>query len=409
MKELFKNKKFIRYFIADNIAKISDNYFFIYLAWIGLSATGSPAQVGGLLMANAVPRLIFMLFGGNMADKISPHIILRLGNIIQAIGLLFILFFVITSSIPLFMLYTLAIIFGTVDAFSLPATTSAIPRIVSKEQLLSANSIIQSMEMVSFGAGVLIAGAITQLNNLVLSTSVNIFLYVLAAFLFFTVKLNFKIQEQADDLHDNQLKRIKSGLIYTLKNQVLRANILLLLATNIAGSGPISVGLLILVTTKLNQGPFMFSVVFAAYAIGVIIGSIAIGTKKSIIGPGRIILADYLITGVVFFIFAILNSIWILIALCLMAGILGGIASTIGSTWTQLHTKPSMLGRISALSMIAAMAFDPFSQGLTGLLTEWSLDGMFIIAGVFIIIATIAVTIFNPVFLEKENLKLTHE
>ena len=66
-----------------------------------------------------------------------------------------------------------------------------------------------------------------------------------------------------------------------------------------------------------------------------------------------------------------------------------------------------MLGRVSALSMLAALAFDPFSQGLSGLLAEWSISGMFFVAGLFIIIATVIVAAFNPVFLSKEKINLT--
>lgn len=407
MKELFSNKKFIRYFIADNIAKISDNFFFIFLAWLALDITGSAAQVGGMLMANAVPRLIFMMFGGNLADRVSPHLILRLGNIVQALGLVFVLVGLISGDLPIAGLYILAAIFGTVDAFSLPASMSAIPRIVSKDQLMSANSMVQSAEMISFGVGVLFAGAVMQLNNMELTTIINIVLYATAAALFFTVKLNFSIKENADDLDDNQLKRMKSGIIYVFKNQVLRANILLLLATNLAASGPISIGLLVLVATKMDAGPFMYTVVFAAYAVGVIVGSILIGTRKHITGPGRIIIADYLVTGLVFFVFGVLTNVWLLVFICLAVGILGGVASTIGSTWTQLHTKTNMLGRVSALSMLAALAFDPFSQGLSGLLADWSVSGMFFIAGIFIIVATLIVASFNPVFLTKEKLDLT--
>lgn len=406
MNDLFKNKRFLRYFFADNIAKIADNYFFIFLAWLALNMTGSAAQVGGLLMANAIPRLVFMILGGNLADRFAPHIILRLGNIIQGLGLVLVLIGLINGGLPIAGLYILAIVFGTVDAFSLPASMSAIPRIVPKEQLISANSLVQSAEMISFGVGVLVAGAVMQFNNMQIAAIINIVLYAIAALLFFTVKLNFYIAENADDLHDSEFKRIKSGLVYTFKNQVLRANLLLLLATNLAASGPISIGLLVLVTVKLDQGPFMFTVVFATYAIGVILGSIAMGTRKHINGPGRIIIADYLVTGVTFVMFGLLNSIWLLIAICLLVGILGGVASTIGSTWAQLHTKPSMLGRVSALSMIAALAFDPFSQGLTGLLIEWSLTGMFCIAGVFIIVATLIVISFNPIFLKREKLDL---
>lgn len=408
MKELFKNRNFLRYFIADNLAKVSDNYFFIFLSLLALQQTSSPAQVGGLLMANAIPRLVLMLFGGNLADRVAPQVILRLGNIVQGAGLAFILLGLVSGSLPMLGLYLLAIIFGAVDAFSAPASISAIPRIVPRAMLLKANSLVQGTEMVSFTSGVLLAGLVMQVSNLEVAAAVNIVLYTLAAILFFTVRLNFHTDD-AEAREGSELQRIMAGLKYVWKKPVLRANTLLLAATNLAFSGPISIGLLFIVTEKMGLGPAWYTGVFAVFGVGVLIGAVLMSLVRSVKGPGRIIVLDYILSGVGFISFAFMTNIWIMTAVCLALGILGGIANAVSATWTQLNTKPALLGRVGAVTMIAALAFDPFSQGLSGLVAEWSLEGLFIIAGAFIIVMTLIVVRFNTVLLSREPLQLKTE
>lgn len=409
MKELFKNKAFVRYFIADNIGKIADNYFFVFLAWLALQQTGSPAMVGALLMANAIPRLILLLVGGNIADKIAPQVILRVGNIAQAAGLALILIGMLSGGVPILSLFIIAIVFGMVDAFSLPASISAIPRIVPKSLLLKANSLVQGTEMASFTAGVLVAGLVLQFDNLVVATIINLVLYVGAALLFFTVKLKFHSDENDEESGHSEIKRIKTGLIYTWKNPVLRANIILMASTNLAMSGPVSIGFLLLVTDKLALGPAMYTILFAGFGIGVLIGAVLAGFLRQVNHPGRLVVFDYIISGIAFISFGIIANYSLLLIVCVAVGILGGVASTVVATWTQLHTKPSMLGRVGSVTMIAMFAFDPISQGATGFVAEWSIEGLFIASGLFILAMTVLVVWFNPIFLRRESLVLKQQ
>ena len=62
-------------------------------------------------------------------------------------------------------------------------------------------------------------------------------------------------------------------------------------------------------------------------------------------------------------------------------GIGCGLVSVLGLTWLQQQTTAQMQGRIMGLTMFAAVALDPFSQGISGALLEISLSGLFIVAG----------------------------
>lgn len=404
MKEILRIRNFLRYFIADSVGKIADSYFFIFLAWLALEQTGSPAYAGALLMANAIPRLVLMLYGGVLADKIQPHVILRTGNLIQAAGIGLVFTWLLFGSIPIAGLFGVAIVFGVVDALSTPASMSAIPRIVPRRLLLQANSLVNGLEMGVFVAGSLLAGAVIQFGSIEFATAVNGLLYLLAAGLFFLVKMIFIDENKVDQR--SEVSQIKDSLKYVWRRPVLRANTLLLAATNIAVSGPVTIGFLLIVTQKLSLGPIYYTVIFAMFGIGILIGSVSIGLRKNVKGPGRLIVINYLLNAAGLAAIVLTTNIWLIIATSFILGVIGGAANTISSTWIQLNTKKAMLGRVSAVTMLAAMAFDPISQGLSGLIAEWSIDGLFVLSGIFIAVSTLVVVAFNKVLLANEELPL---
>jgi MFS family permease len=404
VKEILRIRNFLRYFIADSVGKIADSYFFIFLAWLALEQTGSPAYAGALLMANAIPRLVLMLYGGVLADKIQPHVILRTGNLIQAAGIGLVFTWLLFGSIPIAGLFGLAIVFGVVDALSTPASMSAIPRIVPRRLLLQANSLVNGLEMGVFVAGSLLAGAVIQFGSIEFATAVNGLLYLLAAGLFFLVKMIFIDENKVDQR--SEVSQIKDSLKYVWRRPVLRANTLLLAATNIAVSGPVTIGFLLIVTQKLNLGPIYYTVIFAMFGIGILIGSVSIGLRKNVKSPGRLIVINYLLNAIGLAAIVLTTNIWLIIATSFILGVIGGAANTISSTWIQLNTKKAMLGRVSAVTMLAAMAFDPISQGLSGLIAEWSIDGLFVLSGIFIAVSTLVVVAFNKVLLANEELSL---
>lgn len=217
MKEIFQDHNFLRYFLADALGKIADNYFFIFLTWLALQQTGSPAYAGVLLMANAIPRLVLMIFGGTLADKIAPQVILSIGNIVQAIGLLIIFIWLFFGAVPLAVLFGVAITFGAVDAFSAPASMSAVPRIVPRRLLLKANSLVQGTEMASFVTGAMVAGIVVQFGSLGLATAVNASIYIISVLLFFTVRLKFHDDTDTTEAEEPEFKKITAGLRYTWK------------------------------------------------------------------------------------------------------------------------------------------------------------------------------------------------
>jgi MFS family permease len=69
-----------------------------------------------------------------------------------------------------------------------------------------------------------------------------------------------------------------------------------------------------------------------------------------------------------------------------LMGLGGGIIGVLGITWLQQQTATQMQGRMMSLVMFASVALDPFSQAISGVLMEINLTGLFVAAGIAMLI-----------------------
>ncbi len=70
-------------------------------------------------------------------------------------------------------------------------------------------------------------------------------------------------------------------------------------------------------------------------------------------------------------------------------GVGGGIVGVLGLTWLQQQTSTPMQGRMMRLVMFASVALDPFSQAISGVLMEVDLKGLFIAAGMAMLVTAV--------------------
>jgi MFS family permease len=86
----------------------------------------------------------------------------------------------------------------------------------------------------------------------------------------------------------------------------------------------------------------------------------------------------------------------LLVVLIIMAVMGAGIGftSVIATAWLQSRAAVQMQGRMMSVVMFAAVVFDPFSQGLAGVMLDVGLTAMFVVAGALLIVTGL-VTIGN--------------
>ena len=108
------------------------------LAWQVLVLTGSGTAMGAVLIAETIPRVLFLLLGGVVADRFSRRKVMIWSDSVRGIAVAAIAVLGQLNVLALWHLIVLGAIFGMASAFFFPAYQSIPPQLVDAEQLPSA-------------------------------------------------------------------------------------------------------------------------------------------------------------------------------------------------------------------------------------------------------------------------------
>jgi hypothetical protein len=139
-----RERNFRSFFLSSFINMAGSTMAPVALAFAVLEVSDSPSALGAVLAANSIPLVLFLLFGGVIADRLPRVLILRVGNLVLAVTQGAVAALVITDTAELWMLIVLEAVNGTTMALVFPAFAAIMPQLVPRDMLQSAN-VLQSM------------------------------------------------------------------------------------------------------------------------------------------------------------------------------------------------------------------------------------------------------------------------
>jgi MFS family permease len=136
-----RHDNFRWYFIASTVNTAGSTMAGVSLAFAVLSITDSASSLGLVLAAETVPTVLFLLFGGVVADRLPLTLVLRVGMLVLGLTQGAAAALVITGAAEIWMLMALAFVNGTTLAVTFPAMASIMPQLVPPELLQQANAL----------------------------------------------------------------------------------------------------------------------------------------------------------------------------------------------------------------------------------------------------------------------------
>lgn len=113
------------------------------LAFAVLDITGSKADLGYVLTARAVPQVVFLLFGGVLADRLPRHHVMVASSIVSGASQLTAGSLVLAGHAHIWELGVLGAVNGTSTAFFFPANNGVVPQVVPLRSLQQANALLR--------------------------------------------------------------------------------------------------------------------------------------------------------------------------------------------------------------------------------------------------------------------------
>jgi MFS family permease len=290
----------------------------------------------------------------------------------------------------------LGLLFGVVDGFFSPASSAIMPQIVKPAELTLANSIYMATTQISEFVGPVLAGGVISLfahNSLVSSasemTGIAVAIAIDAVTFLFSVMTLLGMRIQTDETtragaQENILTSIKGGIQFIWHNPLLRLMFIVIVGANFLFVGPILVGIPVMANSRLAEGAAAYGIIISGYAGGNLVGILLASQIVRLLNNriGQFFVCVVAAFGVAIAILSLTTSTLAAFTVLLVLGVGNGVLAITAITFMQRQTPKDMMGRIMSLIMLASYGLVPISQALSGALIKMSLTGLFVGAGI---------------------------
>jgi len=142
------------------VALLGNGLASIALTFAALDLGGSATDLGIVLAARSIPMVLFLLFGGVIADRLPRHRVLLVSNLVSAASQAVVAALVLLGTASITSLVGLVAVNGAASAFTFPASAGLLPQTVPPAMLQPANVLFRMSSQLAMFAGVSLGGVL---------------------------------------------------------------------------------------------------------------------------------------------------------------------------------------------------------------------------------------------------------
>src|SRR5258708_7359719 len=140
-----RQRNFRLFWFGQMISLMGSGMQTIGQAWLVLELTKSPLQLGLVGALQALPVLLFSIFGGVFADRWPKRRALLVTQTVSMIQALLLWTLIVTGTIQLWHLYVLAMLLGLTNSLGRPTSQAFVVEMVGREDLPNAIALNSSL------------------------------------------------------------------------------------------------------------------------------------------------------------------------------------------------------------------------------------------------------------------------
>lgn len=346
-----------------------------------LNKTGSSALYGIVTACAFLPAVLLSPVGGIVADRVNKR------NIMVALD--FFTAFVIFSfymcmgeeNLVLLLTTTLMLLYGIAGAYQ-PAVSASIPALVSQENLMAANSIINMISSLAALLGPVLGGIVYSAYGLEAVLIVCIICFLFSAVMEILIRIPYTKQEKNGRIWEIVGKDFAESFRFIREEKpVIGKAVLLAFGINLFLSAVINVGMPYLITEVLvleaEWANRLYGFAQGALAAGGLAGGICAGIfarKFSMEKAGTLIVISALSLfpiGIALLLFHSGMVIYLVLAACYFLIMICATIFTIQiMSFVQAETPSVLVGKVIALMISISMCAQPLGSALYGVLFE---------------------------------------
>ncbi|MDE2483004.1 MAG: MFS transporter [bacterium] len=383
--KILRNRSLALLAAGGTISQLGDVCFMIALPWLVLQMTGSSIALGSVLLALAIPRAALMLFGGVLSDRFAARNVLLVTNLALMLCVASLALLAFAHVLALWMLYVLAVIFGTADAFAAPALKAMLPALVAPDEIQPANALLQSLAQLCLLVGAALAGVLIARFGLEITFVIDAFSFgfLIAALAAMRVPTGARVAA------GSALSAIAGGIAYVLADRKLCTLIVILTAVNACLTGATQVGITALVHARFHSAGD-FGALVSASATGSLVGIVLAGAWKARGDAIATVLGAAGLLGACIATLALPLAFVGFFAVLVLAGAIAGYVNVVVISALQRTILPEMRGRAMSLVALASVGIAPFSLAIGGAIAQASVGALMLGSGCALVLVAAA-------------------
>ncbi|HEY3902660.1 MAG TPA: MFS transporter [Streptosporangiaceae bacterium] len=369
--------------------------------WQIFGLTHSSLAVGLLTLADSVGMFAGLLVGGVLADHNDRRkVMLAARTPLVALAALLVLNSLLAHPL-LWLIYVLVAGMGTLSGFASPASTAAIPAVISSDQMPAAAALsAMSGQLGTLGgpalAGILIAGPGLPVCYGIDTACLAIF----GVTLYFLRPLppsggGIVPPGQHGATSRPGLRSLAEGLRYVLSNPVVAG--MLAVDTSAMIFGMPAALFPAIARDHFHGGSATFGLLVAAPALGAIIGAVTSGWTGRLRRPGVVVIFAGLAWGAAIVGFGLSTSLILGLVFLALAGMSDLVSEVLRNSLLQIYTPDALRGRATSLYLAQVTTAPSIGNVEAGVVAQLVSTTFSVVSGGLICVAgALLLGVLNP-------------
>lgn len=350
---------FARIFTASGFQMLT-----VAIGWNIYQLTGNVMDLGLVGLVQFIPRVLFMLHTGHVADRYDRRIVAAICQAAQALIALVLVITSSTGTVTPEMIFILSFVLGAARSFEMPTTQALLPSIVPNGLFPRAVAAAQSAQQ----SATIVAPALGGFLYAFGSSWVygpTVVLYVIAC----ALMLNLPKRQTPLNTGKATLDSLLAGIRFIRSRpDILGAISLDLFAVLLGGATAL---LPVFAKDILLTGPWGLGLLRSAPAVGALLMSFWLARFAVERNVGRVMFTAVGVFGVATIAFGLSTSFWFSLAVLAVLGAADMISMVIRASFVQLETPDEMRGRVSAVNGLFIGASNQLGEFESGMTAHW--------------------------------------
>lgn len=383
------------------VSMLGDGIYFVAIAFQAYALENDPAALGLVGVAWTGGMVLFLIAGGVVADRQPRRRVMMGADLARMIVLGALGALSVTGVLELWMLVTLAGLYGAGEAFFGPAFSALIPEIVPPDMLVPANSVEHGVRpLASQVLGPALGGGVVALVGPGTGFLVDAATFAVS----FSCLAAMRVREGPAPARAGAVREIRAGFAYVRSQTWLWATLVAASVSLLLFYGPEEVLVPFVIKNEMGGNAGDFGVVLASLGLGHVSGSVLMGRRALPRRPVTVMYWAWSLATLPLAAYAAATATWHLMALAFLVGFGMSWGMVVWTTLMQTRVPRELRGRVNSVDWFVSIGLTPVSFALTAPVSAAiGIDATFAVAGVGAAVFTLGLLHLVPGLRERRD------